>query len=134
MTFSSGENSQSLNFSLIGTMDDGNGRARVRLATNQGVVNEGVDANWDADEPVVLAFTYNQVGDGYVKVYLNGEEVDRFELDGDFEGWPERQFQIGNEVGGGDPLDGMFYDLQIWNRELTPEELLEESDTLQAAL
>ena len=134
VTFSSGENSQSLNFSLIGTMDDGNGRARVRLATNQGVVNEGVDANWDADEPVVLAFTYNQVGDGYVKVYLNGEEVDRFELDGDFEGWPERQFQIGNEVGGGDPLDGMFYDLQIWNRELTPEELLEESDTLQAAL
>ncbi len=134
VTFSSSDSLQDRNFSLIGTMNNGNGTARVRLATNQGVVNESVDASWDAEDPVVLAFTYDQVGDGFLKVYLNGEEVDRFEVDGDFEGWPEREFLVGNEVGGGDPLDGRLYDLRIWNRELTPEELLEESSALQAGL
>ena len=134
VTFSSSTNLSSRNFSLIGRMEDGQGQAVVRMNTNHGVVNEFVDATWDAGEPVSLAMSYDRIGGAHIKVYLNGVEVDRISWDGGFEDWVERPFVIGNEAGGGRPFGGELYDVKIWNRPLSEGELLEQSTELHAGL
>ena len=78
--------------------------------------------------------SYDRTGGAHLKVFLNGVEVDRISWDGDFDDWVERPFVIGNEAGGGRPFGGELYDVKVWNRPLSEEEILEQSTGFHAGL
>ncbi|GEM_PF-3885993 len=99
---------------------------QVRLRTTETNSN-GIPAI-NTNDNVVTEIThvvYTRDEFGKVKIYLNGQEDTSFTLNGDFSNWDTSyKLGIGNEFVDSRPWLGTIYDLSIFFRALSSEEIL----------
>ena len=119
VTFSA--NSSERNFTLG---QDGNAY-QVRLRTTE-TNNNGIPAlNTNYNTTTNLThIVYTRDKSGNVKIYVNGAEDASFTLNGDFSNWNSSyKLGVGNEFVDARPWLGTVYDLTIFGRTLSPEEI-----------
>ncbi|MEZ5977894.1 MAG: LamG-like jellyroll fold domain-containing protein [Planctomycetota bacterium] len=130
VTFSSSTSLSDRNFSLMGYPENGGLHGHVRVTAQKGTYDHEFTAPWSAGELVVYTLSYDGLGDQQVHVYADGVEILRETHGGDLRDWTLRPFTIGNEHGGNRPFRGDLFDVKLWNRPLSADEVAAEAAAL----
>lgn len=119
-SYSTNTNVNDRNFSVIGDPAGGGFDNVTRLRTASGTFDDGPGNAWEADEPTVVAFTYDEAAGDELTVYVNGEAVyANTSSKSDFANWVSRALLLGNELTLDRPFVGTLYDVKVWDQALS---------------
>lgn len=131
VSFSDGTAVDDRNFSLmVYPHDDEELESEFRVVTSSGAHREELeidDEDAEADDFAVWAMSFEL---GVLRGYLDGELIGEWTVGGDLSAFESRSFQLGNEASLNRAFDGVLYDVRIWNRALSEQELSSESGAL----
>lgn len=110
--------------------DDIDVEARVVTTTGNHYESERVDPEVaEEGDFVVLSMTFDEAT-GELRAYYDGILADDWSVGGYLTNWDDYLFMLGNEGTGNRAFAGVMYDVKVWNRALTSEELVAEADAL----
>lgn len=117
-------------FSVSGFPNGGSFDYGLYMGHSDGETLAGASNQWDADEPVVMAFTFDS-SEGVVNIYKNGELVaTENATDASLENWSSQWMTLGNSPSLSRPFVGTLYDVKIWPSSLSASQLKDNADKL----
>lgn len=96
-------------------------RLRTTAVNNGGIPSTTTPSGYATTQPTHVIYTRNSSGD--VGLYVNGEQVVNAQIAGTFSNWENYVFALGNELTGDRPWLGTFYQVAVYDRALTQEEI-----------
>ncbi|MEO0651473.1 MAG: LamG domain-containing protein [Planctomycetota bacterium] len=128
VTFSSSTSVSQRNFSLMGYPKGNDVEIEARIRTSTGSHRFEYDLEQlEVDELAVVAMTFE---DGLLRTYLDGQVIGSEDVGGTLSVWSTHTFRIGNEQGGDRGFEGDLFDVKVWGRALSQNELVQQSNEL----
>ncbi len=135
LTYSRDTGSTTRNLTLAADNDGAETADFISRVKNAGSATEYMQDNkFSINTFHVLAFTVDHsISSGNIKLYVDGKLISTSSASGSFDNWTSEQFMLGNEKTADRPFRGTLFDVKIWDKPLSPAQLLANAQTMLPA-